>query len=284
MFPNENCKRFFYLLDELRPFRDEVKISKNEITILPWCFKGAILGFKHGCLKQFRGPFGLHVREHQTYFLIHRDIADPENSPIAHLIFDVMPPKVSNNSKAIQKILLKMQDHKIKGARKELLKSSRYLIWTAKMIRFFRFNRIIKWHRQFTEKSASVASHLRRHYLAIYTYFILFFLVVCLFSYVFELVQVGFQLVSLAITLTIVSVFLLMLILRKKILMHSLKKECPFYSDSKECYLYYYHLLTQRKEIDPALAEALEEYISYLESLAKVKSKLVSNSLRSFYN
>lgn len=281
MFPNESCKRFFQLLDEIRPFHDEVKVSKNEISILPWCFRESLLGFKYDCLRQFRGPFGLHIREYQTYFLVHRDISDPETAPIEHLIFDVAPPKVSEHSRTISEVLLKMQNRKIEGAKKELLKSSRYLIWIVRMIKFFRLNKFITWHRRFIEKTTRVISFVGRHYLAIYTYLFLFFFFVGLFSYVFELVQVGFRLESLALTLALVSTCITMLIFRKKILMHLLRKECPFYStDTKECNLYYYHLSMQRKDIDPTLARVLKEYICYLESLAKVKSQLVSNALQ----
>ena len=67
---------------------EELSISKEVLQELPEDFKETSLGEIRDAIRQYRGPCGLHVREYDDRFVIHRDIADPRKDPIGHLLFD----------------------------------------------------------------------------------------------------------------------------------------------------------------------------------------------------
>jgi hypothetical protein len=68
---------------------DAFLISKDILpSIEEFGFVETILGDPDGCLRQFRNSTGLHVREYEDHFEIHRDKVDPRANPIGHLIKD----------------------------------------------------------------------------------------------------------------------------------------------------------------------------------------------------
>ena len=99
--------------------------------MLPSCFEKARFGFQHGALEQWRGPFGTHVREYETYYLIHRDIADPEVSGdfgISHVMLDVVTPsKLEKHSSTMAKLHASLQRYFISKEQERLTGKQREL-------------------------------------------------------------------------------------------------------------------------------------------------------------
>jgi hypothetical protein len=68
---------------------DSFLISKDILpSIEEFGFVETILGDPDGSLRQFRSSTGLHVREYEGHFEIHRDKVDPRANPIGHLVKD----------------------------------------------------------------------------------------------------------------------------------------------------------------------------------------------------
>lgn len=70
------------------PHHREILLSKKKIPKLPECFEETLLGESKNAIRQFRGPYGSHVREYENCWELHRDVADPRVDPIGHLIND----------------------------------------------------------------------------------------------------------------------------------------------------------------------------------------------------
>jgi hypothetical protein len=67
----------------------EISISKEVLpTLEGYDLKETILGDPKGCIKQYRNPYGLHIREYSDRFVVHRDKVDPRADPVGHLIRD----------------------------------------------------------------------------------------------------------------------------------------------------------------------------------------------------
>ena len=74
------------MLDE---YDDSLRISKEVLSSLEGLdFVETLLGDPGGCLRQYRNSTGIHVREFEDYFEVHKDRVDPRNNPIGHLICD----------------------------------------------------------------------------------------------------------------------------------------------------------------------------------------------------
>lgn len=89
---DENCAHFLNVFRQLLelPAHEEIEISKTHMQNLPKCFeKTKRLGYLKDALKQYRGPYGVHIREYQDCYKIHRDIVDPRYAPSLHLVFDI---------------------------------------------------------------------------------------------------------------------------------------------------------------------------------------------------
>ena len=57
---------------------DSFLVSKEVLPSLDgFEFDETLLGDPRGCLRQYRGANGLHVREYENYFEIHQDQVDP---------------------------------------------------------------------------------------------------------------------------------------------------------------------------------------------------------------
>jgi len=68
---------------------NSLRISKEILPSLEgFDFTETILGDPMGCLRQYRNSTGVHVREYEGYFEVHRDRIDPRGNPIGHLICD----------------------------------------------------------------------------------------------------------------------------------------------------------------------------------------------------
>jgi hypothetical protein len=68
---------------------DSFLVSKEVLPSLDgFEFDETLLGDPKGCLRQYRGVNGLHVREYEEYFEIHQDQVDPRVDPLGHLIQD----------------------------------------------------------------------------------------------------------------------------------------------------------------------------------------------------
>jgi len=68
---------------------DSFFISKEVLpSIRDFGFVETSLGDLDGSIRQFRNSTGLHAREYEEYFEIHRDQFDPRVSPLGHLIHD----------------------------------------------------------------------------------------------------------------------------------------------------------------------------------------------------
>ena len=68
---------------------DSFLISKEVLPSLEgFELDETLLGDPKGCLRQYRGANGLHVREYEEYFEIHRDQVDPRVDPLGHLLRD----------------------------------------------------------------------------------------------------------------------------------------------------------------------------------------------------
>ena len=67
----------------------EISISKEVLPSLEgYDLQETILGEARGSIKQYRNSAGLHVREYEDRFVIHRDKVDPRTDPIGHLLKD----------------------------------------------------------------------------------------------------------------------------------------------------------------------------------------------------
>jgi hypothetical protein len=68
---------------------DSFFISKEVLPSLKdFGFVETSLGDPLGSLRQFRNSTGLHAREYEEYFEVHRDKFDPRANPLGHLIHD----------------------------------------------------------------------------------------------------------------------------------------------------------------------------------------------------
>jgi hypothetical protein len=68
---------------------DSFLVSKEVLPSLDgFEFVETLLGDPKGCLRQYRGANGLHVREYEEYFEIHQDQVDPRVDPLSHLVRD----------------------------------------------------------------------------------------------------------------------------------------------------------------------------------------------------
>lgn len=82
----------FMIYDVLRMNpHEELIISKLELPSLGADFQETTLGDPQGAIRQFRGQWGIHVREHSDCWIVHRDNVDPRNNPLGHLLEDVSP-------------------------------------------------------------------------------------------------------------------------------------------------------------------------------------------------
>ena len=237
MYPKEHCTKLFEILDEITSFHDEVKVSKRKMSHLPACFKKARFGFSHDCLKQWRGPFGIHIREYKSHYLIHRDIADPELSGIdafSHALFDVTTPdKIGRRSKKASKLHADMQEFVIRRAREQLMKkrkqfTKRYSSRIGRVFLRFQFFNLLN--------SPKVL-------IATAFFFTLLFIIPTWIAFtrvgwegVVEAPEILYQMpfrVLLYITSSLVFVIWVVLIYRLK------TPKCEFYcSDKRECVLY----------------------------------------------
>lgn len=67
----------------------EISISKEVLHSLEELgFTETVLGDPRGCVRQYRNSTGLHVREYDDRFVVHRDEIDPRTNPIGHLMKD----------------------------------------------------------------------------------------------------------------------------------------------------------------------------------------------------
>ena len=67
----------------------EISISKEVLpSIEEFGFEETILGDPKDSLKQYRNSTGLHAREYEDRFVIHRDQVDPRIDPLGHLMKD----------------------------------------------------------------------------------------------------------------------------------------------------------------------------------------------------
>jgi hypothetical protein len=60
---------------------------KSEYELGPE-FKETDLGYSEGAIRQYRGPNNQHILEYEDHYKGHRDISDPYQDPIGHLIND----------------------------------------------------------------------------------------------------------------------------------------------------------------------------------------------------
>jgi len=68
---------------------DSFHISKEVLPSLEgFDFIETVLGDPDGSLRQFRNSTGIHVREYEDYFEVHKDRIDPRKDPIGHLLRD----------------------------------------------------------------------------------------------------------------------------------------------------------------------------------------------------
>ncbi len=68
---------------------DSFRISKEVLPSLDgFDLSETVLGDPDGSLRQFRSRTGIHVREYEDYFEVHKDQVDPRINPLGHLIRD----------------------------------------------------------------------------------------------------------------------------------------------------------------------------------------------------
>ena len=68
---------------------DSLIISKEVLPSLEgFGFVETTLGDPEGSLRQFRNTTGIHAREYEEYFEVHKDRVDPRTNPLGHLICD----------------------------------------------------------------------------------------------------------------------------------------------------------------------------------------------------
>lgn len=67
----------------------EISISKEVVPSLEeYGFVETVLGDPKGSERQYRNSTGLHAREYDDRFVVHRDEVDPRVDPIGHLVKD----------------------------------------------------------------------------------------------------------------------------------------------------------------------------------------------------
>lgn len=68
---------------------ESFRISKEVLPSLDGLgFVETLLGDPDGGLRQFRNSTGIHIREYNDYFEVHKDSIDPRKDPVGHLIKD----------------------------------------------------------------------------------------------------------------------------------------------------------------------------------------------------
>ena len=85
--PRLCVSRLCHFLKQM-PHHKEILLSKRKIPRLPECFEETPLGEGRGAIRQFRGPYGSHIREYESCWELHRDVTDPRVDPFGHLIND----------------------------------------------------------------------------------------------------------------------------------------------------------------------------------------------------
>jgi len=85
---SRSCVYRLCRLVEPIPYKKEIVLSKRRIRELPVCFEETLLGEPEGAIKQFRGPFGSHIREYANSWELHKDMIDPRIDPLGHLVND----------------------------------------------------------------------------------------------------------------------------------------------------------------------------------------------------
>ena len=85
---NRTCKGFCSWIKE-QPLHVNYNIPKEEATRLPPCFEETFLGeMEEGVKRQYRGPYGAHVREFHDRWVLHRDHVNADQDPLGHLLKD----------------------------------------------------------------------------------------------------------------------------------------------------------------------------------------------------
>ena len=64
-------------------------LEEFELGVLPPGCEETRFGWFFGATRQWRGPNGLHVREHHGRLIAHYDRVDPRESLLGHLILDM---------------------------------------------------------------------------------------------------------------------------------------------------------------------------------------------------
>ena len=64
-------------------------LEEFELGLLPPGCEETRFGWFFGATRQWRGPRGLHVREHRGRLIAHYDRVDPRESMLGHLILDM---------------------------------------------------------------------------------------------------------------------------------------------------------------------------------------------------
>ncbi len=68
---------------------EEISISKDVLpSVEEYGFEETVLGGREGSIRQYRNSTGLHAREYEGKFIIHRDNVDPRANPIGHIVKD----------------------------------------------------------------------------------------------------------------------------------------------------------------------------------------------------
>jgi hypothetical protein len=85
---NRTCKGFCSWIRE-QPPHVNYNIPKEGATRLPPCFEETYLGeMEEGAKRQYRGPYGAHVREFPDRWVLHRDHVNADQDPLGHLLKD----------------------------------------------------------------------------------------------------------------------------------------------------------------------------------------------------
>lgn len=113
-------------------FEKDYEFSKSEY-FLPSYFKETNLGYLNGAIKQYRGPSNQHVKEYETYYLGHRDHADPRLDPFGHIVKDAPESLIAILAGSILGmilgfLLLKWKEHKDLKDKRILRKFIIYII------------------------------------------------------------------------------------------------------------------------------------------------------------
>jgi len=76
-----------YLL-AIKPYGKNIAIPKDIMERLPRGTKPTILGDMDGALQQYRCPPNLHILEYPDFYKVHKDMRDPREDPIGHIVHD----------------------------------------------------------------------------------------------------------------------------------------------------------------------------------------------------